>query len=56
MIRITGSAIGILESDAFPILTVLTLFAFSLCFLMLWEREKRKRIKLEEQLFLKKYG
>jgi hypothetical protein len=56
MIRITGSAIGILESDAFPILTVLTLFAFCLSFWILWELEKRKRIKLEEQLFLKRYG
>ncbi len=56
MIRITGSAIGILESDAFPILTVLTLFTFCLSFWILWELEKRKRIKLEEQLFLKIYG
>lgn len=56
MIRITGSATGILESNSFPLLTVFTLFAFCLTFLLLWEREKRKRIKLEEQLFLKKYG
>jgi len=52
MIRITGSTIGILQSDAFPLLTVLTLFVFCLLFLIFWQEEKKKRIKLEEKLFL----
>jgi len=53
---ITGSAIGILNSDRFCIVLVLTLFIL-LCFLIFFNEQKRNQIiKLKTKLILMENG
>lgn len=48
--RITGSAVGIPQSDLFPIVTILFLLALCLAFVILLERKNRTVQELTEKL------